>query len=62
MINGKGELVGIVFDINWEATAAAISFVPNQQKTISTDIRYILFLTEKYAGATNIINELKIVK
>ena len=60
ILNGKGELVGIVFDINWEATASSLSYVPGQTRTISTDIRYILFLVEKYAEATNIIEELEI--
>ncbi|PKP04780.1 MAG: serine protease [Bacteroidetes bacterium HGW-Bacteroidetes-6] len=62
ILNGKGELVGIVFDINWEATASSLSYIPNQTRTISTDIRYILFLIEKYAEATNIIQELDIRK
>jgi len=62
MLNAKGELVGMVFDINWEATAASIQFVPGKQRTISTDIRYVLFITDKYAGAQNIIDEMKIVK
>ncbi len=62
ILNGKGELVGIVFDINWEATASSLSYVPDQTRTISTDIRYILFLIEKYAEATNIIQELDIRK
>jgi len=62
ILNGKGELVGIVFDINWEATASSLSYVPDQTRTISTDIRYILFLIEKYAEAANIIQELDIRK
>jgi len=61
-VNGKGELVGIVFDINWEATASSLSYVPDQTRTISTDIRYILFLIEKYAEAANIIQELDVRK
>lgn len=60
ILNGKGELVGIVFDINWEATASSLSYVPEQTRTISTDIRYVLFIVEKYAEATNIIDELDI--
>lgn len=60
ILNGKGELVGVVFDINWEATASSLSYTPEQTRTISTDIRYILFIVEKYAEATNIINELDI--
>ena len=62
ILNGKGELVGIIFDINWEATASSLSYVPNQTRAISTDIRYVLFVIEKYAEATNIISELDIRK
>ena len=62
IINGKGELIGIVFDVNWEATASPIAFEPDLQRTVCTDVRYILWFVEKYAGATNIINELKIIE
>jgi hypothetical protein len=62
ILNAKGELVGIIFDINWEATASSLSYVPDQTRAISTDIRYILFLIEKYAEATNIIQELDLRK
>jgi len=60
-INGDGELVGIVFDINWESTASQIIYNAEQQRTIFVDIKYILYITDKYAGATNIIEELKLV-
>lgn len=62
ILNGKGELVGIIFDINWEATASSLSYVPDQTRSISTDIRYILFIVEKYAEASNLIAELDIRK
>jgi hypothetical protein len=58
VINGNGELIGLVFDINWEATSVPIMFDPNLQRTINVDIKYVLFLIDKYAGATNIIKEL----
>jgi hypothetical protein len=61
-INGKGELVGIAFDGNWEAMSGNIAFNPQYQRCISVDIRYVLFIIDKYAGATNLINEMKIVK
>lgn len=60
ILNAKGELVGIVFDINWEATASSLSYVPEKTRTISTDIRYVLFIIDKYAEASNIIEELDI--
>lgn len=61
-INGKGELVGIAFDGNWEAMSGNIAFNPDYQRCISVDIRYVLFIIDKYAGATNLIQEMKIVK
>jgi len=60
VINGDGELIGLTFDINWEATSVPLLFDENYQRTISVDINYVLFIIEKYAGATNIINELVI--
>ena len=61
-INAKGELVGIAFDGNWEAMSGNIAFNPELQRCISVDIRYVLFIIDKYAGATNLIKEMKIVK
>ena len=62
VINGKGELVGIAFDGNIEAMAGDVIFDPNLQRTINVDIRYVLWVIDKYAGAKNIIDELTIVK
>ena len=62
VINGNGELVGIAFDGNWEAMSGDIMFEPALQRTINVDIRYVLFIIDKYAGATNLINELTLVK
>lgn len=61
-INADGELIGTAFDGNWEAMSGDIKYESEIQKTIICDIRYVLFVVEKYAGATNIINELKIVQ
>ncbi|MDR1725954.1 MAG: S46 family peptidase, partial [Bacteroidales bacterium] len=61
-INGKGELVGIAFDGNWEAMSGNIAFNPDLQRCISVDIRYVLFIIDKFAGAKNLISEMKIVK
>ncbi len=58
VINGDGELIGIVFDLNMESTSAPIFFDENYQRTICADIKYVLFLIDKYGGATNIIKEL----
>ena len=61
VINGNGELIGLAFDGNWEAMSGNILFEPALQRTISVDVRYVLFVIDKYAGATNLIKELKIV-
>ena len=62
VINAHGELIGLAFDGNWEAMSGDISFEPDLQRTINVDIRYVLFIIDKYAGATNLINELTLVK
>jgi len=61
VINGEGELVGIVFDGNWEAMTGDIKFEPSLQRTISVDIRYVLFVIDKFAGADRLIEEMTIV-
>ncbi|MCQ2327527.1 MAG: S46 family peptidase [Bacteroidales bacterium] len=61
-LNSKGELIGLAFDGNWEAMSGNIAFNPDLQRCISVDIRYVLFIIDKYAGATNLIQEMKIVK
>lgn len=60
VLNADGELIGIAFDGNWEAMSGDIIFENNIQKTISVDIRYVLFIIDKFAGATHLINELTI--
>ena len=62
IINGKGELIGLAFDGNWEAMSGDIAFEPALQRTINVDIRYVLFIIDKYAGATRLIDELTIRK
>ncbi len=62
VINAKGQLIGTAFDGNWEAMSGDIYFEPNIQRTISLDVRYTLWLIDKCYGATNIINEMDIVK
>ena len=60
IMNGKGELIGLAFDGNWEAMSGDVNFEPRLQRTINVDIRYVLFIIDKYAGATNLIDELDI--
>lgn len=62
VINGNGELIGLAFDGNWEAMSGNILFEPELQRTINVDVRYVLFVIDKYAGASNLIKELKIVE
>jgi hypothetical protein len=62
VMNARGELIGLAFDGNWEAMSGDIIFEPDLQRTISVDIRYVLFIIDKFAGAKNIIDELTIVK
>ncbi len=62
VINGKGELIGCAFDGNWEAMSGDIAFEPELQRTIAVDIRYVLFIIDKYAGATHLIDEMTLVK
>ena len=61
VINGKGELIGLAFDGNWEAMSGDIAFEPTLQRTISCDIRYVMLMIDKYANAQNLINELVLV-
>ena len=60
IMNGKGELIGLAFDGNWEAMSGDVNFEPKLQRTINVDVRYVLFIIDKYAGATNLIDELDI--
>ncbi len=62
MFNARGELLGLAFDGNWEAMSSDILYEPKMQRTIGVDVRYILFMIDKYGGAANLIQELKISK
>jgi hypothetical protein len=62
VLNGKGELIGLAFDGNIEAMAGDVIFDDKLQRTINVDIRYVLWLVDKLAGADNIIKELTINK
>ena len=58
MFNGKGELLGLAFDGNWEAMSGDISFDSNLQRCIGVDVRYMLFVIDKWGKAKNLIKEL----
>jgi hypothetical protein len=60
VINGKGELIGLAFDGNWEAVVGDYVFQESLNRSINVDARYILFILDKYSNAQNILNELSI--
>lgn len=62
VLNGKGELIGLAFDGNIEAMAGDVIYDPQLQRTINVDIRYVLFIIDKYAGARHIVEEMTVVK
>ncbi len=62
VLNGRGELIGLAFDGNWEAMSGDVAFEPELQRTIAVDIRYVLFTIDKFAGAGWLLDELDIVK
>lgn len=62
VINAKGELIGTAFDGNWEAIASDFAFEPQFQRTICVDIRYTLFILDKFGGAGHLLNEMKIIR
>ena len=60
VMNKKGQLIGLAFDGNWEAMSGDVAFEPELQRTIAVDIRYVLFVIEKYGQARWLIDELTI--
>lgn len=62
IIDGEGRIIGLAFDGNWEAMSGNIHFDPKNKRTISVDIRYVLWLVEKFGQAPNIINEMTLVQ
>ena len=62
VLDGNGRLVGLAFDGNWEAMSGDVAFEPELQRCIAVDIRYVLFVVDKFAGCNHIMNELNIVQ
>ena len=62
VLDAKGNLIGLAFDGNWESMSSDVMFEPDLQRCICVDIRYVLWMVEKFGGATNIINEITYVK
>jgi hypothetical protein len=62
VMNRKGELIGTAFDGNWESMSSDIIFEPSLQRCINVDIRYTLFIMDKFGGAGYLLDEMKIVR
>lgn len=62
VLNGKGELIGLAFDGNIEAMAGDVIFDKELQRTINVDIRYVLWVIDKFSGAKHIVDEMTIVE
>jgi hypothetical protein len=60
VLNGRGELIGLNFDRSWESTMSDIQFDPEKCRNICVDVRYMLFLIDKFAGARHLIEEMKL--
>ena len=62
IMNSKGELIGLAFDGNWEAMSGDIIFEPELQRCINVDIRYVLFIVDKFGGAGYLLDEMTIIE
>ncbi len=62
VINAEGQLIGVNFDRAWEGVASDMAYNPDQSRNISLDIRYALFIIDKFAGAGYLLNEMKIIE
>ncbi|GAA4303748.1 S46 family peptidase [Nibribacter koreensis] len=61
VINGRGELIGLAFDGNWEAMTGDLVFDPEYKRCINVDIKYVLFVMDKLGNAGHLINEMTLV-
>lgn len=62
VMNGKGQLIGLAFDGNWEAMTGDLVVIPELNRTINVDIRYVLFIMDEFADADNLLAELSVLK
>ncbi|WP_282037431.1 S46 family peptidase [Saccharicrinis aurantiacus] len=62
VVNANGELIGINFDRAWEGVMSDLMYNPEQCRNISLDVRYVLFLIDKFAGASYLLNEMTIIE
>ena len=62
VLDAEGRLIGLAFDGNWESMSSDVMFEPDLQRCICVDIRYVLFMMDKFGGAGYLLNELNIEK
>jgi hypothetical protein len=62
VLDAEGRLIGVSFDRNWEGTMSDVMYDPDQCRNISVDIRYVLFIIDKFAGAGYLLEEMEIVR
>ncbi len=62
IMNGRGELIGLAFDGNIESMSSDVLFEPNLQRCINVDVRYVLFIIDKFGGAGYLLDEMEIIK
>jgi len=62
IMNSRGELIGLAFDGNWESMSSDVMFEPDLQRCINVDIRYVLFIVDKFGGAGYLVDEMTIVR
>ncbi len=62
VLNADGHLIGINFDRAWESTMSDIMYDPERCRNITCDIRYVLWVIDKFAGATHLVNEMTIIE
>ncbi len=62
VLDAEGRLIGLNFDRSWESTMSDIAYDPNLCRNIAVDIRYVLFIIDKYAGAQHLISEMEIIE
>jgi hypothetical protein len=57
-LNARGEQIGIIFDMTYESVIGDYYIIPELQRSISVDIRWVLFVTDKFSGATHLVREM----
>jgi len=62
IMNADGDLIGLAFDGNWESMSSDVMFEPDLQRCINVDIRYVLFIIDKFGGAGWLLDEMNLVK